>query len=62
MPRCYLGGEKAMDVMTIAYKFNNLSATGDALVYRARRIFHIVCMWLGCGIASILRLFQAVYI
>ena len=53
MPRCYLGEREAMDMMIIVDKLiNNFSATDDALVYRARRIFHILCVWLGCGIAS----------
>ena len=43
-----------MDMMIIVDKLiNDFSATDDALVYRARRIFHIMCVWLGCGIASV---------
>ena len=33
-----------MGMMTIVYKSNSFSATGNALVYRARRIFYIVCV------------------
>ena len=31
-------------MMIMVYKLDNFSATDDALVYRARRIFHIVCV------------------
>ncbi|CAD1471521.1 unnamed protein product, partial [Heterotrigona itama] len=30
VPRCYLGGRKAMSMMTIVYKLNNFLATDDA--------------------------------
>ena len=42
-----------MGTMTID-KMIMFLATDDALVYRARRTFHIVCVLLGCGIASFL--------
>ena len=45
MPRCYLSREKG-NVHDDHSKFNNFSATDETLAYRARRIFHILCV---CG-------------